>query len=77
MQQGSIIKAERKHGPAVWQFRWSETGSQLWAAVKPCRERERLDAIIGSHVIRVSVQSQRRLDGPIPSMLSFINSPIC
>ena len=28
MQQGSIIKDERKHGPAVWQFRWSETGSQ-------------------------------------------------
>jgi hypothetical protein len=28
MQQGSIIKAERKHGPAVWQFRWPETGSQ-------------------------------------------------
>ena len=28
MQQGSIIKAERKHGPAVWLFRWSETGSQ-------------------------------------------------
>jgi integrase len=28
MQQASIIKAERKHGPAVWQFRWSETGSQ-------------------------------------------------
>ena len=28
MQQGSIIRAERKHGPAVWQFRWSETGSQ-------------------------------------------------
>ena len=28
MQQGSIIKAERKHGPAVWQFRWSETGPQ-------------------------------------------------
>ncbi len=28
VQQGSIIKAERKHGPAVWQFRWSETGSQ-------------------------------------------------
>jgi hypothetical protein len=28
MQQGSIIKAERNHGPAVWQFRWSETGSQ-------------------------------------------------
>ena len=28
MQQGSIIKVERKHGPAVWQFRWSETGPQ-------------------------------------------------
>lgn len=28
MQQGSIIKAERKHGPAVGQFRWSETGPQ-------------------------------------------------
>jgi integrase len=28
MQQGSIIKAERKHGPAVWQFRWSEAGPQ-------------------------------------------------
>jgi hypothetical protein len=28
MQQGSIIMSERKHGPAVWQFRWSETGAQ-------------------------------------------------
>jgi hypothetical protein len=28
MQQGSIIKAERKNGLAVWQFRWSETGPQ-------------------------------------------------
>jgi integrase len=28
MQQGSIIRCERKHGPAVWQFRWSETGPQ-------------------------------------------------
>ena len=26
MQRGSIIKCERKHGPAVWQFRWSESG---------------------------------------------------
>ena len=26
MQRGSIIRSERKHGPAVWQFRWSETG---------------------------------------------------
>ena len=28
MQQGSIIRSERKNGPAVWQFRWSETGPQ-------------------------------------------------
>ena len=28
MQQGSVIMSERKHGPAVWQFRWSETGAQ-------------------------------------------------
>lgn len=28
MQQGSIISSERKNGPAVWQFRWSETGPQ-------------------------------------------------
>ena len=27
MQQGSVIKSERKYGPAVWQFRWSETGA--------------------------------------------------
>jgi integrase len=28
MQQGSIIRSERKHGPDVWQFRWSEIGPQ-------------------------------------------------
>jgi integrase len=28
MQQGSIIMSVRKHGPAVWQFRWSESGAQ-------------------------------------------------
>lgn len=27
MQQGSVIMSERKHGPTVWQFRWSETGA--------------------------------------------------
>ncbi len=26
MQQGSLVKAERKNGPDVWQFRWSEKG---------------------------------------------------
>jgi integrase len=26
MQRGSLVKAERKHGPDVWQFRWSEKG---------------------------------------------------
>jgi integrase len=28
MQQGSIIRSERKRGPDVWQFRWSEIGPQ-------------------------------------------------
>jgi len=27
MQQGSLIRSERKQGPAVWQFRWSDRGS--------------------------------------------------
>ena len=26
MQQGSLIRSNRKYGPDVWQFRWSETG---------------------------------------------------
>lgn len=25
MQHGSLIRSIRKYGPAVWQFRWSET----------------------------------------------------
>jgi hypothetical protein len=28
MQHGSLIKNIRKHGPGVWQFRWSEKGPQ-------------------------------------------------
>jgi integrase len=28
MQHGSLIKNNRKHGPDVWQFRWSEKGPQ-------------------------------------------------
>jgi integrase len=28
MQHGSLIKSTRKHGPDVWQFRWSEKGHQ-------------------------------------------------
>jgi hypothetical protein len=26
MQRGSLVKVERKNGPDVWQFRWSEKG---------------------------------------------------
>jgi hypothetical protein len=26
VQRGSLVKAERKNGPDVWQFRWSEAG---------------------------------------------------
>jgi integrase len=28
MQQGSLIKSNRKRGPDVWQFRWAERGPQ-------------------------------------------------
>jgi len=28
MQQGSLIRSNRKRGPDVWQFRWSERGPQ-------------------------------------------------
>ncbi len=27
MQHGSIIRAERRHGPDVWEFRWRESGA--------------------------------------------------
>jgi integrase len=27
MQRGSLIRSDRKQGPAVWQFRWSEKGT--------------------------------------------------
>jgi hypothetical protein len=36
MQRGSIIRCERKHGPAVWQFRWSETGPQGQRVYRKC-----------------------------------------
>jgi len=26
MQQGRMIRTERRHGPAVWEFRWREPG---------------------------------------------------
>jgi hypothetical protein len=32
MQQGSIIKAKRKSGLDVWEFRWREPGPVLGAA---------------------------------------------
>ena len=28
MQQGSLIRSERKQGPAGWQFRWSDRGPE-------------------------------------------------
>lgn len=28
MQRGSLIRCERKQGPAVWQFRWSDRGPE-------------------------------------------------
>lgn len=36
MQQGSLIRSERKRGPDVWQFRWSEKGTN---GQRVCRKR--------------------------------------
>jgi hypothetical protein len=36
MQQGSLQRKTRKHGPEVWQFRWSERGQN---GRRICRKR--------------------------------------
>ncbi len=36
MQQGSLQRKARKHGPEVWQFRWSERGQD---GKRICRKR--------------------------------------
>jgi hypothetical protein len=33
MQQGSLIRSNRKRGPGVWQFRWAERGPQGNASI--------------------------------------------
>jgi integrase len=40
MQQGSVIRSERRHGPAVWEFRWREPG--------PDGKRKHRRMVIGS-----------------------------
>jgi integrase len=52
MQRGSLIRCERKHGPAVWQFRWSDRG--------PEGERIYRKRVIGTVDEYVDSQAARR-----------------
>jgi integrase len=55
MQQGSIIRCERKHGPAVWQFRWSETGPQGQRVYRK-RVVGTIEEYVDSEAVRESVK---------------------
>ncbi len=55
MQQGSIIRSERKHGPDVWQFRWSEIGPQGKRVYRK-RVVGTVDDYPNSEAVRESVQ---------------------
>jgi integrase len=56
MQQGSIIRCERKYGPAVWQFRWSETGP-LGQRVYRKRVVGTVEEYVNSEAVRESVKA--------------------
>jgi len=55
MQQGSIIRSERKHGPDVWQFRWSEIGPKGQRVYRK-RVVGTVDDYPDSEAVRESVQ---------------------
>lgn len=52
MQQGSMIRTERRHGPAVWEFRWREPG--------PDGKRKHRRTVIGSVEELADESSARR-----------------
>src|SRR5258708_295095 len=55
MQQGSIIRCEREHGPAVRQFRWSETGPQGQRVYRK-RVVGTVEEYVNSEAVRESVK---------------------
>jgi integrase len=65
MQKGSIIKCERKHGPAVWQFRWSETGPQGQRVYRK-RVVGTVEEYVNSEAVRESVRVL--IAKPIPAI---------
>ena len=63
MQQGSIIRCERKHGPAVWQFRWSETRPQGQRIYRK-RVVGTVEEYVNSEAVRESVKVLIARPGP-------------
>ena len=63
MQQGSIIRCERKHAPAVWQFRWSETGPQGQRIYRK-RVVGTVEEYVNSEAVRESVRVLIARPGP-------------
>jgi integrase len=55
MQRGSLIKSERKHGPAVWQFRWSDKGPDGQRIYRK-RVIGTVDEYVGAEAARDSVR---------------------
>ncbi len=63
MQQGSIIQAERKIGPNVWEFRWREPG--------PDGKRKHRRMVIGR--IDQLVDESAHVGGLLVSILTSIS----
>jgi len=63
MQRGSRVRSKRKHGPDVWQFRWSERG--------PNRKRVYRRRVIGTVE---QYQDKVAARGAVAVLVSEINS---
>lgn len=63
MQRGSLVRSKRKHGPDVWQFRWSERG--------PNRKRVYRRRVIGTVE---QYQDEGAARGAVAVLVSEINS---
>jgi integrase len=67
MQRGSLIQRERKNGPAVWQFRWSDKG--------PDARRIYRKRVIGTVEEYVSAEAARHAVKGLPAKQR--SSPLC
>ena len=76
MQQGSIIRCERKHGPAVWQIRWSETGPQ-GQRVYYKRVAGTVEQYLNSEAVRESVRRLIARPGPAIRQMTPVAMTVC